>query len=85
MCLEFSKIKLPWVHRLYDAYAFQVIPRLGQWIAQDRDAYTYLVESIERFPSQEHLGDLLKESGFHYVRHRNFFNGIVALHQGVKD
>ncbi len=53
MCLEFSRVPNPVLSQLYDAYSFAVIPRLGEWVAQDRASYQYLVESIRKFPPQQ--------------------------------
>ena len=84
LCLEFSEITVPGLHRLYDAYSFGLIPRLGQWVAGDRDAYVYLVESIRRFPPQDEFADMIREAGFDNVKYRNLSGGIAALHSGWK-
>ena len=84
MVLEFGQIPVPLLQRLYDAYSFNVIPRLGQLIARDRDSYQYLVESIRRFPDQESFAAMIRAAGFELVRHRNLSQGIAALHSGWK-
>jgi demethylmenaquinone methyltransferase/2-methoxy-6-polyprenyl-1,4-benzoquinol methylase len=81
-CLEFSRVTLPPLARAYDLYSFAVLPRLGQLVARDRDAYQYLVESIRRFPAQEELARLMGEAGFERVSYRNLTGGIAALHSG---
>jgi len=50
MCLEFSEVVVPGFKQIYDAYSFNVIPELGHLVANDRDSYKYLVESIRMFP-----------------------------------
>src|SRR3984885_7947877 len=50
LCLEFSTVDVPGLDRLYDLYSFQVIPRIGEAVTGDREAYKYLVESIRKFP-----------------------------------
>ena len=50
MCLEFSEVVVPGFKQIYDTYSFNVIPELGHFIANDRDSYQYLVESIRMFP-----------------------------------
>ena len=50
MCLEFSDVIVPGFKQIYDFYSFNVIPELGKVIANDRDSYQYLVESIKMFP-----------------------------------
>jgi demethylmenaquinone methyltransferase/2-methoxy-6-polyprenyl-1,4-benzoquinol methylase len=82
LCLEFSETQTPILDQLYDAYSFKVIPRLGELIANDRDAYQYLVESIRRFPPQEPFAAMIRQAGFERVQYRNLSGGIAALHSG---
>ncbi|HEX4112861.1 MAG TPA: bifunctional demethylmenaquinone methyltransferase/2-methoxy-6-polyprenyl-1,4-benzoquinol methylase UbiE [Stellaceae bacterium] len=82
LCLEFSQVAPAFLARAYDLYSFNVLPRLGQIVAGDRDSYRYLVESIRRFPRQEELAALMREAGFEQVRHRNLTAGVAALHSG---
>jgi demethylmenaquinone methyltransferase/2-methoxy-6-polyprenyl-1,4-benzoquinol methylase len=82
-CLEFSKPHA-WLAPFYNLFSFQVIPRLGAFVANQPEAYAYLVESIRRFPDQEELASLFRDAGFSRVNYRNFSFGIVALHIGEK-
>jgi len=82
MCLEFSRVEVPGLDALYDAFSFQVIPRIGQLIAKDRDSYQYLVESIRQFPPQDTFAGMISAAGFGRVRVRNLSGGIAALHSG---
>jgi demethylmenaquinone methyltransferase/2-methoxy-6-polyprenyl-1,4-benzoquinol methylase len=82
LCLEFSQVQTPGLDRIYDAYSFRVIPRLGERVAKDADAYRYLVESIRRFPSQERFAAMIRAAGFERVQYRNLSGGIAALHSG---
>jgi demethylmenaquinone methyltransferase/2-methoxy-6-polyprenyl-1,4-benzoquinol methylase len=84
ICLEFSRPVLPLLDVAYDAYSFNVIPAIGEWVAGDRAAYQYLVESIRRFPDQGRFAKLIEWAGFGLVRHENMTGGIVALHRGYK-
>ena len=84
MVLEFSRVPNAGLRRLYDLYSFNVIPRLGQAIAGDRDSYQYLVESIRRFPDQETFAGMIRAAGFGQVAYRNLSMGIAALHSGWK-
>lgn len=84
LVLEFSKPAIPLLARLYDAYSFNVIPRLGKAVANDRESYQYLVESIRRHPDQETLADMIAVAGFECVEYFNLTGGIVALHVGRK-
>ena len=84
MILEFSKVENPTLNKIYDAFSFNVVPRLGKLIANDAESYQYLVESIRKFPSQERLAGLVSESGFKQVKYRNLTQGVVAMHSGWK-
>lgn len=82
LCLEFSRVVLPLLDRLYDRYSFQVLPMLGRWVARDEESYVYLAESIRRFPDQRALEARMKAVGFGRVGHRNLSGGIAAIHRG---
>ncbi|MEX0970784.1 MAG: bifunctional demethylmenaquinone methyltransferase/2-methoxy-6-polyprenyl-1,4-benzoquinol methylase UbiE [Paracoccaceae bacterium] len=84
MVLEFSAIPQPGLQWLYDRYSFNIIPPLGQLIANDRDSYQYLVESIRKFPKQEEFAEMIRQGGFGQVSYRNLSLGIAALHSGWK-
>jgi demethylmenaquinone methyltransferase/2-methoxy-6-polyprenyl-1,4-benzoquinol methylase len=84
MVLEFSQLPNTGLQKLYDIYSFNVIPRMGQIIANDRDSYQYLVESIRNFPDQETFSQMIGDAGFARVKHRNLSLGIAALHSGWK-
>jgi ubiquinone/menaquinone biosynthesis methyltransferase len=84
LCLEFSRVTLPPLAALYDAYSFGVIPALGAAVANDRASYQYLVESIRRFPEQGAFADMIADAGFSAVEWTNFSFGVCAVHSGVK-
>jgi len=84
LVLEFSQPTNETFRSIYDAYSFNVIPKLGEILAKDRDSYQYLVESIRKHPNQEDLKALMIEAGFDRVRYHNLTGGIVALHIGYK-
>lgn len=84
LVLEFSHPTRPMLNTLYDAYSFNIIPRLGRLIAQDEDSYRYLAESIRRHPDQEALKAMMQQVGFERVHYFNLSGGIVALHRGYK-
>lgn len=83
LVLEFSRVWQP-LKPLYDAYSFGVLPRLGQWVANDANAYRYLAESIRLHPDQESLKRLMEQAGFERVEYFNLAAGVVALHRGCK-
>ena len=84
LCLEFSAVAIPGMAQLYDTYSFNVIPRMGQVVANDRDSYQYLVESIRRFPDQERFLGMIRDAGFGQAKYRNMTGGVAALHSGWK-
>ncbi len=84
LVLEFSQPTSPLVKKFYDAYSFNVIPKLGELVANDRESYQYLVESIRKHPDQETLKGMMLEAGFDEVRVHNLHGGIVALHIAYK-
>ena len=82
--LEFSHIPNTTLQWAYDRYSFNVIPVMGQIIANDRDSYQYLVESIRQFPDQETFLSMLRKAGFENAKYRNLTMGIACLHSGWK-
>ncbi|HET9718058.1 MAG TPA: bifunctional demethylmenaquinone methyltransferase/2-methoxy-6-polyprenyl-1,4-benzoquinol methylase UbiE [Pseudolabrys sp.] len=82
LCLEFSSVDVPGLDKLYELYSFQVIPRLGDVVARDREAYLYLVESIRRFPRPKAFARMLEKAGFRRVVFTPMTGGVVALHSG---
>ncbi|QIE55888.1 bifunctional demethylmenaquinone methyltransferase/2-methoxy-6-polyprenyl-1,4-benzoquinol methylase UbiE [Pikeienuella piscinae] len=82
LCLEFSRVDPPLIRRAYDLYSFNVIPRMGQAIAGDRESYQYLVESIRKFPDQESFASMVRAAGFGRVAWRNQTLGVAAIHSG---
>lgn len=84
LILEFSQPTNSTFRKFYDAYSFNVIPKLGELISDDRESYQYLVESIRKHPPQEELKQMMLDAGFDRVRYHNLTGGIVALHMGYK-
>ena len=82
LCLEFSSVDVPGLDKLYDLYSFNVIPALGRMVANDAEAYQYLVESIRRFPRPERFAEMMRDAGFRRVSFKPLSGGVVALHSG---
>lgn len=95
-CLEFSKVNNPAFDYVYKRWSFGAIPLIGQVVAGDRDSYQYLVESIERFPSQTEFRDMIRSAGFLIPGEgdgegvngqkawEDLSGGIAAIHKAVK-
>jgi demethylmenaquinone methyltransferase/2-methoxy-6-polyprenyl-1,4-benzoquinol methylase len=84
LCLEFSNVDNRTLDRIYEAYSFHAIPRLGQLIAGDADSYRYLVESIRRFPPAPEFCAMIAAAGFERASFTKMSGGIVAIHSGWK-
>jgi len=83
LVLEFSKVVAP-LALAYDWYSFNVLPRVGQWVAGDGASYRYLAESIRMHPDQATLKRMIKAAGFGHVDVHNLAGGVVALHAAVR-
>ena len=84
MVLEFSQIPVPLGQWFYDRYSFNLIPKMGELIANDSSSYQYLVESIRKFPDQETFLGMVEAAGFENAKYRNLSLGIACLHSGWK-
>jgi demethylmenaquinone methyltransferase/2-methoxy-6-polyprenyl-1,4-benzoquinol methylase len=84
LVLEFSKPISQPLESLYDLYSFNVLPVLGQLVANDSASYQYLAESIRKHPDQDALESMLRDAGFCDTSYQNLTGGIVAIHSGVK-
>jgi ubiquinone/menaquinone biosynthesis methyltransferases len=84
LCLEFSQVVVPGLDVLYDQFSFHILPRIGQAVANDRQSYQYLVESIRRFPNQTRFARMIEEAGLSQVKVRNLSGGIAAMHSAWK-
>lgn len=83
-CLEFSRPVSSSFSAVYDLYSEQVIPRIGEVVANDRESYDYLVQSIRRFPAQTAFAQEVEDAGFSRVSVENLTGGVAALHIGWK-
>jgi len=83
-CLEFSKPSSFFISKIYSSYKSKLIPFFGEIFSNNRDAYNYLNESIDMFPSQHELKKRIENAGFQSVKVINLFDGIVSIHTGFK-
>lgn len=84
LCLEFSQVTDSIIEKLYNAWSFYAIPNIGKFVANDRDSYQYLVDSIRKFPIQNTFLDMIKEANFKRCTYTNLSMGIAAIHEGWK-
>ncbi|MDV6316738.1 bifunctional demethylmenaquinone methyltransferase/2-methoxy-6-polyprenyl-1,4-benzoquinol methylase UbiE [Idiomarina sp. HP20-50] len=84
LILEFSKPVSATLNQVYDFYSFNILPKMGQVVANDADSYQYLAESIRMHPDQETLKSMMNAAGYEKVDYQNMTGGVVALHRGYK-
>ncbi|HEX7964586.1 MAG TPA: bifunctional demethylmenaquinone methyltransferase/2-methoxy-6-polyprenyl-1,4-benzoquinol methylase UbiE [Gammaproteobacteria bacterium] len=84
LVLEFSHPTAPGLKPIYDSYSFNILPKLGKYVAKDEASYRYLAESIRMHPDQETLKGMMQSAGFERCDYFNLSGGIVALHRGHK-
>lgn len=84
LVLEFSKPTSETLSKVYDAYSFHLLPKMGSLVANDSESYQYLAESIRMHPDQDTLEGMMKTAGFEQTSYNNLTGGIVALHKGFK-
>ena len=82
LVLEFSKLQIAGLDKLYDLWSFQALPKIGAAVAKDAASYQYLAESIRMFPPQDELKRMFEAVGFERVSYRNLSGGIAAIHAG---
>lgn len=84
LVLEFSKPEQEILSKAYDFYSFNILPKMGELVANDGESYQYLAESIRMHPDQETLKGMMDNVGFERTSYQNMTGGIVALHKGFK-
>ena len=84
LCLEFSEVDMPLLDRIYEQWSFKAIPQIGKAVTGEAEPYSYLVESIRKFPNQSNFAAMIARAGFERVTFRNYSGGIAALHSGWK-
>ncbi len=84
LCLEFSMPSNEIFKKIYDAYSFNVIPRIGELVTGDKASYDYLVESIRQFPAPDDFATMIKQAGFAQTTYEPLNGGIVHIHSGWK-
>jgi len=82
--LEFSQPPNPAFRAFYGFFSTSVLPRVGGLISGSPDAYSYLPESIRKFPGAEQLAQVMRQTGFSQVEFERMTAGAVALHLGYK-
>jgi len=84
LCLEFSHIQNPMLNSIYQSYSHNVLPVMGECVANDWQSYKYLAESIAKFPTQGEFKKMIKNAGFQAVTFENLTFGVCSIHSGFK-
>ena len=83
LCLEFSKVENEILNKFYKIYS-KSIPAIGKLVVGKSEPYEYLINSIEKFYSQEEFFEQIKQQNFINISYRNLSGGIVAIHSAWK-
>ena len=83
-CMEFSSSDWPGFSNLYDAWASNVIPKIGKAVADDEESYRYLIESIQRVPRPSAFKAMVADAGFVRANAEPMLGGLVTIHSGWK-
>jgi demethylmenaquinone methyltransferase/2-methoxy-6-polyprenyl-1,4-benzoquinol methylase len=81
--LEITQPRRPPLSTFYSLWFDRIVPLLGR-LAGDRDAYTYLPESVKRFPPPEGLAASMESAGLERIRYLVLAGGIIAIHSGAR-
>jgi demethylmenaquinone methyltransferase/2-methoxy-6-polyprenyl-1,4-benzoquinol methylase len=81
--LEITQPQRPPLSTFYGLWFDRLVPMLGT-LAGDREAYTYLPESVKRFPPPEGLAAVMARVGLERIRYTVLAGGIIAIHSGVR-
>lgn len=84
VCLETSQPTFPIYKQLYSFYFHYVMPRLGKWLANSYNEYSWLKESAKDFPGSDELALLFQKAGFVNIQVKKFAGGVAAMHLGYK-
>lgn len=84
VCLELTPPRGRLFPRFFDLYFGRLVPLLGGLVAGQREAYTYLPNSLNGFPTAERLAAIMEAAGLRNVRFRRLMLGTVALHVGER-
>lgn len=81
--LEITQPTRPPLSLFYSLWFDRIVPLLGSF-SSDREAYSYLPESVRSFPSPRGLAEKMDDAGFERIRYTVLAGGIIAIHRGVR-
>ena len=83
VALEITQSTRPGFTPLFRFYFHQVVPRLGQLVGGDREAYTYLPQSVDGFVTPGELAHVMERVGLRGVTYRGLGFDTVTVHTGI--
>lgn len=82
--LEFSNPKSALFKKMYNYYFHKILPKIGNLLSKDKEAYTYLPVSVDYFPKPREFARWIEDEDFWPVDYWRLFNGIAIIYKGVK-
>lgn len=83
VALEITQMRAPGFTALFRFYFHRVVPWIGQLVGGDREAYSYLPQSVDRFVTPGELVTLMEQVGLRGVTYRRLGLGTVTIHTGI--
>ena len=83
VALEITQMRAPGFTALFRFYFHRVVPWVGHLVGGDREAYTYLPQSVDRFVTPGELAALMEKIGLRGVTYRRLGLGTVTVHTGI--
>ncbi len=84
LCLEFSNVENKYFSKIYDWYSVNVIPNIGRIVANNKESYEYLVNSIREFPEADKFLEMITDVGFQFAKYKKITFGVVSIHWAYK-
>tara|TARA_B100000953_G_scaffold287144_1_gene269153 strand:+ start:40 stop:780 length:741 start_codon:yes stop_codon:yes gene_type:complete len=83
--MEFCNPRNKYYRELFEKYTFNIIPKLGELVANDYENYNYLAESIKSYPTPSKITAMMNNSQYINTRHIYLLGDIVTIHIGFKN
>lgn len=83
--MEFCNPRNKYFRELFEKYTFNIIPKLGELVANDYENYNYLAESIKSYPTPSKITAMMNNSQYINARHIYLLGDIVTIHIGFKN
>lgn len=84
LVLEFSRPSGFMFRSVYNYYFRKILPSVGKLFSKDKAAYSYLPDSVYRFPDNEQFLHLLEDAGFYNTRQVKLTGGVASIYTGIK-